>query len=142
MSFDLTLTNNDLSVNADGKIATVTDTPKLRQDILKIILTPLGSMKRHLWYGCAINDSIIGQKLPDSIILSKISSSISQSISRLKTLQISQSSQQKVSLAELIDIFGGVTAERDVSDRRLIKIVVAIVSKRLTKIEEFFTIIS
>ncbi len=141
MSFDLALINNDLSTTTDRKIRTVTDTPKLRQDILKIIITPLGSVKLHLWYGCSISDDIIGKNLSDIFQLSKIRASVSTCIDRLKALQISQSTSQKVSLAELIASVGGIDAERDLDDPRQINVLVTVFSKRLTKIDELFTII-
>lgn len=142
MSFDLALINNDLNLLPDGKVRLVTDTPKLRQDIIKIVLTPLGSVKNHLWYGCSINEDVIGQNLPPMFEESKIQASILQSLERLKALQISQSAMQKVTLAELIDVIGDVHSERDDSDPRNINIVIVVFSKRLAKIEEVFTLTS
>jgi phage baseplate assembly protein W len=142
MSFDLALINNDLSVQADGKIRTVTDTPKLRQDIIKIVLTPLGSVKKHVWYGCSITEDIIGKALSDNMLVSLMRASITKSLERLKALQTTQSTMQKVSLAEMIEMLGSVDAERDTDDQRKINIVISVFSKRLAKIEELFTIIS
>jgi phage baseplate assembly protein W len=141
MSFDLELINNDIAMKADGKIRIITDTPKLRQDIIKLILTPLGSVKSHRWYGCAL-DTVIGQSLSKDFQLSRIIASITQSLERLQALQISQSSSQKVSLAELLNTIGGVTAERDIDDGRKMNIIVTVFSKRLSKIEELFTLIA
>lgn len=142
MSFDLELINNDLSIKTNGEIRTITDTPKLRQDIIKIILTPLGSVINHPWYGCVVSEDIIGKNLPDHITNSQISAAISQSLDRLKTLQKSQSATQKMSLAEIIDAVGEVFVERDSTDPRKLNIIITVLTKRLTKIEELFTIIS
>jgi phage baseplate assembly protein W len=142
MSFDLALVNNDLRIKSDGTIQTVTDTPKLRQDIIKIVITPLGSMKHHMWYGCAINDEVIGNVLEDSRQLMLIKDTITKSLERLKALQKTQSVSQNVSLAELIEVIGNVNAERDINDMRQLNIVVTVFSKNLAKIEELFTIIS
>lgn len=142
MSFDLALVNNDLALQVNGDVRTVTDTPKLRQDILKIILTPLGSVKNYMWYGCSLGEDIIGTTMTDSMYISKIQTSISKSLDRLKAMQNSQSVNQRVSLAELIDVVAAVDVQRDVSDPRLINVVVTVLSKRLAKIEEVFTIMS
>ena len=142
MSFDLALINNDLVLQVNGDVRTVTDTPKLRQDILKIILTPLGSIKSHMWYGCSIGEDVIGLGTSDLMYISRIQISISKGLDRLKALQQSQSVNQNVSLAELIDIVAAVDVQRDVSDPRQINVVVTVLSKRLTKIEEIFTIMS
>ena len=142
MSFDLALINNDLKIQPNGKIRTVTDTPKLRQDVLKIILTPLGSVKAHPWYGCAISDEVIGRNLPDQILDAQIKTSITQSLERLKALQMAQSSTQRVSLAEMIEVVASIDVERDINDGRKLNILVTILSKRLAKLEELFTLIS
>lgn len=142
MSFDLALINNDLCVNNDGTIKTITDTPKLRQDIIKIVLTPIGSVKNYLWYGCSLGDSIIGQQMADTFMASRIQQSITQSLDRLKAMQDSQATMQKVTLAEMIEMLGGVDVERDIDDPRRINIVITVFSKNLAKIEELFTIIS
>lgn len=142
MSFDLEITNGDLSIKADGTMRTVTDTPKLRQDILKIILTTLGSNKFHPWYGCSVSNSAIGRNYPDNLLFSEIQTSIKQSLDRLKTLQMAQASGQTVSLAEMIAEVESVEVERNLADPRQLNIRVNVWTKRLTKVEELFTIIS
>jgi len=141
MSFDLALIKGDLGINPDGTICSVSDTPKLRQDVIKIILTPTGSNKNYTWYGCSVTDDI-GKSFPDSMRLVRIQNNITQSLDNLKALQIAQSANQRVSLAELIESVGGIDVERDTVDARQLNIVVTILSKRLTNLQEFFTIIS
>lgn len=142
MSFDLEIINGDIARKPDGKVRTVSDTPKLRQDILKAIITELGSNKFHPWYGCTINATVIGQNLPAGMLESEISDSIRQTLSRIKTLQQTQAISQRVSLAETISEIGPVVARRNPSDPRQINIIVTVYTKQLTKIEEVFTIIS
>ena len=142
MSFDLEIINGDLKIRSDGKIKTITDSAKLRQDIIKIIITSLGSNIFHPWYGCAIGESTIGKNLPENIFEMEIQTSIEQSLSKLKTLQMAQSTGQKVSLAELIAEVGNIQAGRNPIDPRQINIAVTILTKRLTNIEEVFTLIS
>lgn len=142
MSFDLEIINGDLQIKSDGTVRVVSDTLKLRQDILKIITTALGSNKFHSWYGCAISDSLIGRNYPDNLLFSEIQTSILQSLQRLKELQISQSSAQNVSLAEMIAEIERVEIQRNPIDLRQVNIVVVVWTKRLTKIEEVFTVMS
>ncbi len=142
MSFDLELIDSDLKIKADGTVRTVTDTPKLRQDVLKIILTSLGSNKFHPWYGCSISENTIGKNLPQNLLEAEITSSIEQSLRNLKTLQQAQISSQQVSLAEQIAEIGRVDVGRNPIDPRQINIIISILTKRLTKIEEVFTVIA
>jgi len=142
MSFDLEIINNDLKIMSDGSIKTISDTPKLRQDVLKIILTSLGSNKFHPWYGCAVGESSIGKQLPENILEMEIKTSIEQSLEKLKALQSAQASSQRVSLAEMIAEIGEVQVGRNPIDPRQINIIVSILTKRLTKFEEIFTVIT
>lgn len=142
MSFDLQIINDDLSILPSGAIRTVTDTPKLRQDILKIIITALGSNRFHPWYGSSVGSDVIGRNLPDNIVDSEIVGAISQSLNRLKALQSAQVSSQSTTLSELITEIGGVRAERNPIDPRQVNVIVTVLTKQLTKIEEVFTIIA
>ena len=87
MSFDLEIIDSDLKLNPDGSIRTIEHTPKLRQDVIKIVLTPLGSNRFHPWYGCPVTDDTIGKNLPEDLLTSEIESSIQASLDRLKLLQ-------------------------------------------------------
>ena len=142
MSFDLQLLNGDLSLKADGTLKTVSDTPKLRQDILKLLTTALGSNVFNPWYGCPIADTMIGRNYPDNLLASSIQSAVTQSLENLKTLQTSQSSDQKVSLAETIAEIGKVEVERNLADPRQLNIRVTVLTRALTLIQETFTLMS
>lgn len=140
MSFDFALINNDLKLLPSGDVKTVRDSQKLRQDILKIIVTPAGSNKFHMWYGCTVGEDVIGKNLPNNMFTMDIQISISNSLNRLMSLQKQQQSNQAVSLAELIDNIASVVAERSTRDYRQVVVKVIVYSKRLTKIEEIFTL--
>lgn len=142
MSFDLELVNGDIEIKSDGALRTVSDTPKLRQDILKIIVTSLGSNKFHPWYGCSISDNSIGSSYPDNLLFSDIQTSIRQSLDRLKTLQMSQATGQRVALSEIISSVEAVEVERNIADPRQINIRVSVLTRNLSLVEELFTIIS
>ncbi|KKN50070.1 hypothetical protein LCGC14_0636450 [marine sediment metagenome] len=142
MSFDFALVGNDLSILPNGKIRTITDTPKLRQDIIKIVLTPLGSNRFHMWYGCTVGEDTIGKNLPDNMMLLDIRTSIIQSLEKLKELQMRQAIYQKVTLSELMNLIGSVNAFRTKEDMRQIKIEITVYSRNLTKVEEELTLIT
>jgi len=140
MSFDLALVNSDISIKSDGTVRTVENTSKLRQDIVKIILTPLGSVRFHTWYGSDINENTIGDLLPDNLLFDNISSGLTESLDRLVTLQRAQASQQRVDLAELIAVIQQVEVQRDIRDLRIVNVRVAVLSKSLSPVEETFSI--
>lgn len=142
MSFDLDITNGDLTILADGSFKTVQNNPKLVQDIVKIIITPLGSNRFEPWYGCDVGDKTIGRSLSPQLMLQEIQTSIQQSLDNLKQLQLSQASSQLVSLAEQINSIKSIKAEYDPSDSRQINVTVTVITKRLEQIEEVFTISS
>lgn len=138
MSFDLALIDGDIKLNSDGTLKTVTDTNKLRQDILKIIVTPIGSNKYHLWYGTNIGPHIIGSAPSDSFMENEISFAIQDSLNRLQKLQRAQASEQDVTLAEMIANINDILSQRSVTDPRLITVYVSVMSKALTRLDEAF----
>ena len=140
MSFDLALINSDLSMKPDGTIRTVSRSDKLKQDIVKIILTPVGSIKFHPWYGSAINEGTIGEVLPDSALFQDITSAIQQSLSKLQTLQKSQATGQRVDLSEMLASINDIQIQRKYNDPRQVNVIVVAMSKDFTAVEEIFTI--
>jgi phage baseplate assembly protein W len=140
MSFDFAIFNNDIKIQSNGAIKTVSDNTKLRQDILKVLVTTLGSNKFHPWYGCTVGQDIIGRNLPDNRMLLDIQSSVVQSLDRLQKLQTQQMTFQKMSLAEMISSIGDVVAYRAQEDLRQVYIRVVVYTRQLTQIEETFTL--
>jgi phage baseplate assembly protein W len=142
MSFDLALIDSDLSRTPDGTIRTVTRADKLKQDIVKIILTPVGSVKYHPWYGSAIDEGTIGQVLPDSMLFQDITTAIQQSLSRLQTLQRAQASGQKVELSEILASVNDIQIQRKYNDPRQVNVIVVAMAKDFNAVEEIFMISS
>jgi phage baseplate assembly protein W len=140
MSFDLQLLNGDLSLKTDGTMRIVTDTPKLRQDILKLLTTSLGANTFNPWYGCPIGDTMIGQNYPDNLLSSSIQTAITQGLENLQTLQMSQATDQSVSLAETIAEIAKIEVERNLADPRQLNIRVTVLTRALTLIAETFTL--
>ena len=140
MSFDLDLTNNDLGIKTDGTIRTVDKVNKLKQDIIKIILTPIGSNRFHPWYGSQISDNVVGGVLPDNILFHNISASIQDSLSRLQTLQQAQSTTQYITMSETLDSVREIAVQRSIIDQRQVNVVLLAMSRDFDAVEESFTI--
>jgi hypothetical protein len=85
MSFDLKIVKNDIFIGRDGTIAVVRDNEKLRQDIIKILLTQRGSNPFFNWYGSDIGSFMIGNPLPQDIVVAEIERNVVASISNLIT---------------------------------------------------------
>lgn len=140
MSFDLALIDSDLSRMPDGTIRTVNRADKLKQDIVKIILTPISSLKYHPWYGSAINEGTIGEVLPDSMLFQDITTAIQQSLSKLQTLQRAQASGQRVELSEILASINEIQVQRNPGDPRQVNVIVVAMSKDFNAVEEIFMI--
>lgn len=140
MSFDLKIEQNDLSINSDGSIKTVRNTEKLKQDILKISLTPLGSNPFHQWFGNTLTTRVIGKMLDASQIDTETKTALQEGISNIIALQQAQSKFQFVSPAEQIAAIKQIQVIRDQSDPRQFQIYILILTKLLTTVEETFTL--
>lgn len=140
MSFDLALIDSDINIKPDGTLRTVSNTAKLKQDIIKVILTPLNSVKFHRWYGSSINEGTIGEIPSDTMLFQHISTALTQSLQRLQQLQRSQATGQTVTPAEMLASIRNVDIQRAFDDPRQVNVVVVVLSKDLTAVEEMFTI--
>lgn len=140
MAFDLQIVNGDLSILADGSLSTVSDSPKLVQDIGKMVVTPLGSNIFAPWYGCDLSDRVIGQGLSTQLLAQEIENSIENSLNIIRQLQSGQSSTQVLSLAEQLGPTKSITAYYDPNDSRKLNIAVIVYSKRLQQIQQVFTL--
>ena len=75
MSFDLSIKNGDIYFDPGGSVKTVSKNSKLRQDIIKIILTDIGENRFHKGYGSAVGRLIgtlgaayIGAQTPTNLV--------------------------------------------------------------------------
>jgi len=140
MSFDLALINGDIQIKADGSVRTVENTDKLKQDIVKVILTPINNSRFHPWYGTNIVDDNIGKIASDSVLFQQIDLAITDGLSRLQKLQLAQSTSQVVTFAETLASIEEVAVQRAPDDPRQVNVVVVVLSKDLSAVEEMFTI--
>lgn len=138
MSFDLKIVGNDLALNPDGSVQTVRDNEKLKQDILKAILTARGSNRFHQWYGSTVSERTIGQVLEASQLDAEVRVSIQDTLSTLASLQTAQARVQYVSPGETLAGLSDVYAARDATDPRQWSITVVALTRQLTVVEETF----
>jgi len=140
MSFDLKITDNDLSINPDGTLQTVQENDKLVQDIVKAILTPLGSNLFFKWYGCAIGAKTIGQIYDETTIQMEVERSIQDTLTNIIALQQAQAQSQYVSAGETIAAIQNVSVMRSEIDPRQFEIYVSILTRKLTPLDIQFTL--
>lgn len=132
MSFDLKIKNGDIALNGDGSITTVVGNNKLRQDILKILLTDLGSNKYHKKYGSYIGRLNIGDIVDERLISLDLERSAMNAVRNLMALQKAQSRRQDLSSGEIIIDINNVAVERDELDPRLYNISVSVMTREIT----------
>jgi phage baseplate assembly protein W len=140
MSFDLALNMGDLKINNDGTINTVAGNSKLRQDILKILLTEIGDNKFHPKYGSHIGTLQIGSSADNKLIALDLEASARTALENLVSLQRSQSRRQRLSSGEVILEIINVKVARDTVDPRLYNIFVSVLTQELTEVRSSVTI--
>ena len=141
MSFDLKISNGDLSISSTGDFAIVTDTPKLEQDVLKIVSTPLNGNPFFPGYGSVLSKSSIGDIIDFQFTSSFITSNITNALQILQTYQSLQlSSGQKVTAAELLAAVKSVQVYENPDDPRYYQVSINILSKALTVVSPTFTL--
>ena len=140
MSFGLKLKNGDLKLTKEGTLETVTKNSKLRQDIVKMLLTKKGSVKYHKEYGSELGIISTDNYMGEELVESKVEQTIYEGISKLISLQKVQSQRQILSPAEMILSIKGVRVERDVDDPRLYNVFVSVITQQLSEISESITV--
>lgn len=140
MSFDLKIEGGDLAITQDGLVDAVVDNAKLRQDIIKILLTKLGENKFHPSYGSEIGILNIGYLADQELIEIDLQSSVRDAILKLIALQKSQSRKQFLTPGERIISLLGSSVQRDEVDPRLYNIFITVQTGSLTALTESVTV--
>lgn len=140
MSYDLKISNGDISLKNDGTVQIVDKNSKLRQDILKILLTDIGENKFHKFYGSAAGKLEIGSILDQNFFKNNLKSSVSTAINNLIALQRNQLRYQYVSPAETIVSISSVDVYRDNADPRMWSIFVSVLTLEQEEISQTITI--
>lgn len=141
MSFDLKLTNGDLSISRSGSIDTVFNAEKLTQDILKILFTPTNSVILHKWYGSPLSAKITGKVYPQDLLESEVQNSVLYALKNLKTLQeLQEKDRQFVSTQESMARIDNISVGLDPNDPRFLYVNLRVVTKSGATIEESFSV--
>jgi hypothetical protein len=140
MSFDLKIKNGDIVIEPSGLLASVSGNQKIRQDIVKILLTNFGDNKFHIKYGSDVGALKIGEVADQKIIEMDIKRSVEEAIRYLISLQKSQSRSQYLSSSEVILDISSISTERDSEDPRLYNIFISVLTQKLDIINEVITI--
>lgn len=139
MSFDLKILNGDLVIGPNADLDIVTGEDKLKQDILKILLTPAGSNVFFPWYGSYISSNLIGENLPVSFIENMAQSQIQNSLDNLMRMQKEQmKSGQNVSASELLAAVKYISVNRNDIDPTMFSISVDVVNRAFKTVSSSF----
>jgi phage baseplate assembly protein W len=140
MSYDLKIINGDLVIN-QSNLQTVVNSEKLIQDILKILLTDVGSNQMHPSYGSFLSKSVVGNPMQNSVIVQIAQSQINTCLTNLQQLQTLQvKSMQQVSADEQLAAITGISVIRSNSDPRLFNVKVSGLTKGYQPITTAFAI--
>ena len=140
MSFDLKIKNGDIAIAKTGDVSVVFDNEKLRQDIIKILLTKLGENKYHAYYGSALGFLEIGSVPDADLIEADLSRLTEEAIGVLIKMQMTQMKKQYVSPGEIIIDIVSVDVFRDVSDPRGYNVNISVLTRRMTVVQETLTV--
>ena len=140
MSFDLRIRNGDLSIGPEGTMKLISNNEKLRQDIVKILLTDVGDNEFHKFYGSRVGALEIGSVADRSIIDADLEASVRRALSNLISMQKVQSRKQYLTPGEKILEVTSVSVERDNIDPRLYNVFISVLTQKLSTISEVITI--
>ena len=140
MSFDLTLNKGDIKIDKTGEVSVVSSNSKLRQDIIKILLTETGDNKFHPDYGSQVGSLKIGSTSDARLVEADLNTSANKALRNLMALQRSQSRRQKLSPGEVIVQVLDVSVARDELDPRMYNIFVSVLTQALDQVKSNITV--
>ena len=140
MSFDLKITKGDIRINPDGTLEMVIDNPKLRQDIIKIMLTALGENKYHPTYGSDIGALKIGSIPSKALLEADLTRSAETAVRKIMSLQRAQAKRQYLRPGEKIISILNISAERNDIDPRQYNVFISVQTQALTPLTEVVTV--
>lgn len=140
MSFDLKIVRGDLAIEPAGDVATVFGNDKLRQDIIKILLTKPGENKFFPGYGSAVGMLEIGSVPDPEFVVDDLETSVESAINKLMSIQRRQSKKQFLSPGEIIVEVFDIKAERDQTDPRVYNVFISVLTQELTPVTEVLPI--
>lgn len=132
MSFDLKISEGDLVIDADADLAIVENSEKLIQDVLKMLMTPLGTNPWWPWFGSPLAGSMIGSPFDSNFIQSMAENQIRSSLETMQSLQKEQATKQIVTPSELLAAIKSVNVVRNQIDPTFFQISLSLLTKNLT----------
>ena len=140
MSFDLKILDGDLVVGTNADLAQVQNTEKLVQDILKMLMTEIGSNQFFAWYGSPLGSTMVGSPYDTEFIASVAESQIRTSLETLQNLQREQSAKQIVTPSELLAAIKTVNIVRNEVDPTFFSVLLSVLTKNLTVANTSFNV--
>jgi hypothetical protein len=140
MSFDLKIEGGDIKISPDGNLSFVYDNYKLRQDIIKVLLTKNGENKFHPTYGSGVGAIDIGHSVDRELLEIDLRASVEDALRKIMSLQRAQSRRQYLTPAETIISILNISVERDTIDPRLYSIFISVQTGALSTITESVTV--
>ena len=140
MSFDLQIKNGDVAIGTSGDFQQVQNTQKLIQDVVKMLITPLGSNIFQPGYGSPITGSLIGNSFDGNFVSSIAINQINNSLQALQKLQAAQATKQLISPSEQIAAISRINVFRNQSDPRFFTVAVKIIAKDLSIVSTQFQV--
>ena len=140
MSFDLKILNGDLVIGTNGDFGTVENTEKLIQDILKMLMTEIGSNQNFPWYGSSITSSMLGSPYDIEFIATIAENQIRSSLETLQNLQREQSLKQIVTPSELLAAIKNINVIRNEIDPTFFSVLLSVLTKNLNVADASFNV--
>lgn len=140
MSFDLKLQGGDLVIGSNGDLITISDNNKLRQDIVKILLTEVGENKYHPTYGSSVGSLRIGMIQDQNLLESDLRSSVEIALNKLISYQKEQGKKQYLTPGERLLSVENISVSKDDLDPRLWSINISVITGELTRLDESVSI--
>lgn len=140
MSFDLKLENGNLKLKRDGTLDVVQNSEKLRQDVLKLIITPIGGNKMHPWYGSNANKTLIGNLYDLEFGKDSATEQLRSAIENLQALQQQQAKTQIITASESIAAIKDIYINTNPKDLRKLEVKISILSYAITSMDVNFLI--
>ena len=141
MSFDLKLTNGSFNFGSDGSLQRTFNEEKLKQDIIKILLTSQGGVSLHPWYGSPLGERVIGKSLPFNILETEVADAVNFCLTNLIKLQALQLKDgQYLTPTEQLSQILNVKVQRSLYDSRQYNIVIDVSTKNGSVMREVFDI--
>ena len=140
MSFDFRIEKGDFRIGPDGDIAKVENTAKLRQEILKMVITPAGANPQFPWYGSLISASLVGSPFDMDFNVSFAENHLRNSLETLQRLQQEQTKVQRVTPFEQLAAISGISIQRNRIDPRFFHVDIRCLTRALSEIETGFSV--